>query len=289
VSAGRDEHRAIKRAYRTVRGSEADANRALASLVTEVGHGDRVPSSTDRGRAVTDLVVDFLTHLQQDKGRKHSTLVRYRGLLSVWIQPAIGGLRLEQVRPTDIERLLGRMRREGQSRSSIHQTRTLLKGAFRWARRNRWVSQDPIIDIEVPPSTKPAREVVPPDIESLLRLLAAALEEDLVFGAACYVGAATGLRRGESCGLQWARVDLERRSLLVERTVNDAGGKLVIDDFTKTRRARWVGFDEHTAKLLTRLHDQHRYHAQAQGLAPSLDAFVFTHAPDGSAPFGPNT
>jgi hypothetical protein len=62
VSAGRDEHRAIKRAYRTVPGSEADANRALASLVTEVGHGDRVPSSrTEEGPSPTSSSISLRT------------------------------------------------------------------------------------------------------------------------------------------------------------------------------------------------------------------------------------
>jgi hypothetical protein len=47
------------------------------------------------------------------------------------------------------------------------------------------------------------------------------------------------MRRGELAGLQWKRVDLGARSLLVEVTVNDAGGTMVVDDFRKTRRSRW--------------------------------------------------
>lgn len=38
------------------------------------------------------------------------------------------------------------------------------------------------------------------------------------------------MRRGELAGLQWQRVDVDAGQLLVEVTVNDAGGPVVVDN-----------------------------------------------------------
>jgi hypothetical protein len=70
------------------------------------------------------------------------------------------------------------MRRAGQSAGSIHQAFTLLNGAVKWAKRNRRISRNPMVDVEKPPSTKPAREVIPPDLDRVVELIAAAFDDE---------------------------------------------------------------------------------------------------------------
>jgi site-specific recombinase XerC len=108
------------------------------------------------GLTVAVLLEEYLHHLAEDKGRKHSTLVRYRGLARKWVVPAIGTARVSRILPQDVETLLGRMRREGQSQSSIHQVFTLLNGAFKWGKRNRRVASNPLVEVEEPRSAVPA-------------------------------------------------------------------------------------------------------------------------------------
>jgi integrase len=287
VTVGRDDQGRLRRAYRTVHGSARTASKALAAFVTEVGTGDAIPTRKHRASTVTATVEAYLRHLEEDKGRKHSTLMRYRHLYATWLAPSLGARRAESVLPEHIDRALGAMRRGGQSASSIHQAFIVLNGAFKWARRNRRVTRNPMLDVEKPQSTKPAKEVIPPDVDQVLELIAAAFEDEHEFGVVCHLGAVTGMRRGELAGLQWKRVDLDQRSLLVEVTVNDAGGQVVIDDFTKTRRSRWVGFDEHTAVLLADLRRQAEERAATCETELMTDAFVFSHSPDGSEPVRP--
>ena len=118
-------------------------------------------------------------------------------------------------------------------------------------------------------------------------MLAKAVETVSDIAPLLVLGAVTGMRRGELAGLQWKRVDLAVGSLLVEVTVNDAGGPVVIDDFTKTRRARWVGIDEYTASLLTDLRARMDERAKVCGTKLVKDAFVFTHSADGATPVRP--
>jgi integrase len=287
VTVGRDDGGRPRRAYRTVHGSARDATKALAAFVTEVGTGDAIPKAEYRGQTVNTIVHGYLQHLDEDKGRKHSTLVRYRTLYDYWLAPSLGERRGEGLLPEPIDKALGQMRRAGQSTSSIHQAFTLLNGSFRWAKRNRRITRNPMVDVDKPVSIRQAREVIPPEVDQVIQLIAAAFADEPEFGLACHLGAATGMRRGELAGLQWKRVDLAARSLLVEVTVNDAGGTVVIDDFTKTRRSRWVGFDEHTAGLLVEHRSQVEDRARYFGTQLAADAFVLSHSPDGSAPLRP--
>lgn len=285
--AGRDEQGRKRRIFRTFHGSESEATKALAAFITEVGTGDALPVASAAGLTVVVLLEEYLLHLAEDKGRKHSTLVRYRGLARTWVVPAVGAARVSGILPQDVESLLGKMRREGQSQSSIHQVFTLLNGAFKWAKRNRRVASNPLVEIEEPRSAAQAREVVPPDIGSLLLLLSTALEEEYEFGVALHLGAATGMRRGELAGLRWTCVDLVAGEVRVEATVNDAGGTVVIDEFTKTRRSRRIGLDPQTVAALAALQRQMQERAELCGTSLVEVAFVFTLAPDGSAPMRP--
>ena len=287
LAIGRDERGRQRRAFRTFHGSELEATKALAALVTEVGAGDALPVRSAAGLSVEMLLEEYLRHLEEDKGRRHSTLVRYRGLTRRWIAPAIGAVRVARVLPQDVETLLGRMRREGQSQSSIHQVFTLLNGAFKWAKRNRRVASNPLADVEEPRSSVQAREVIPPDLPSLLLLLSTALEDEYEFGVACLLGAATGMRRGELAGLRWSRVDLHAAQVLVHATVNDAGGTVVTDDFTKTRRSRRISLDPNAIAALGSLRARMDERAAFFGKALEADAFVFTLASDGGIPMRP--
>jgi hypothetical protein len=152
VVAGRDEEGRRRRVFRTFHGPGPEATKALAAFVSEVGTGDALPVASAAGLTVAVLLEEYLHHLAEDKGRKHSTLVRYRGLARKWVVPAIGTARVSRILPQDVETLLGRMRREGQSQSSIHQVFTLLNGAFKWGKRNRRVASNPLVEVEEPRS-----------------------------------------------------------------------------------------------------------------------------------------
>lgn len=258
-----------------------------ASLVADVGDGRDIPDRSQRGVTVRDLVDGYLGHLRDHKGRRHSTLVRYRSFADRWIGPTLGDRIADRVEADDVEAALGQMRAAGQSQSSIHQAFTLLNGTFKWARRNRRISRNPMLEAEEPRSTAVRHEVAPPDLRALSALLAAAKEDDSEFGLLTHIGAVTGMRRGELAGLRWREVDIDVGHLRIATTVNDAGGNVVINDTPKTGKPRTVGIDRHTADLLRAHRGAMDERARACGTALVHDAFVASHSPDGSTPVRP--
>lgn len=134
-----------QRAHSAPSRAESAATKALASFTAEIAEvGPLVRDSIGGGTlTVQRLVHEFRDHLEHDKGRSPTTMVRYRGIQQKWIDPQLGTKAAERVLPSDIDTLLGHMRRSRQSQSSIHQTRTLLNGAFKWAKRNRRIRGTP--------------------------------------------------------------------------------------------------------------------------------------------------
>ncbi len=133
---------------------------------------------------------------------------------------------------------------------------------------------------DTPPDT-------PTDVESLLRLLAAAKDVDVEFGLLTHLGAVTGMRRGELAGLRWKAVDLGAARLQVTTTVNDAGETVVITDAIKTGRPRSVGIDAHTVEMLRSHCRAMEKRAAACGTVLVEGAIVASRSPDGSVPVRP--
>jgi integrase len=67
---------------------------------------------------------------------------------------------------------------------------------------------------------------------------------------------ATGLRRGELCGLRWQDVDLAKGVVRVERSCVQIGKDVVTNDSTKNGTVRRVSIDKATAAALRDLRKQ---------------------------------
>jgi hypothetical protein len=141
VSAGHDDSGGYRRVSRTIHGTEARASRALRRFAAEA-RGPVDPVTSTPPWTVTELVARYLGHLEHTD-RSPETIRRYRGLLSSWIGPALGTVAPTDLTPGDVDQLLDKMHAAGQSASSTHQTRTLLRSAYRWARTTYSIRHNP--------------------------------------------------------------------------------------------------------------------------------------------------
>jgi len=145
-------------------------------------------------------------------------------------------VKLSKVTDEHIDRCFAKMRRLGASRSHMSQVRSLLSGSFKWARRRKLVTRNPMAGYELPKSKYMQREVVPPEVEDLVALLNGATERVPDVAPVLSLAATTGMRRGELSGLRRSSLDLAGGRLEVERAVSDAGG-VVTEKNTKPTRA----------------------------------------------------
>jgi len=227
---------------RTFRGSKRDAEAALRALCAAVDE-DRAVAATERG-TVTELAREWLDAIEPK--RSPMTVQRYRQILDGHVLPELGRMQVARVTPRHVDTYLRGRRQAGQSASSVNQHRAVLSGMFKLARRWGLTEHDPVRDVDRERIEATEIEVVDP--KALRRMLAAVMAVDQTAGTFMRLVAATGLRRGEVCGLQWGDLDGDR--LTVRRAVVQPTGSAPVVKDTKTHQVRVVTLDPETVAVL---------------------------------------
>ncbi len=220
VSGGFDEFSGRRRRVtRRIRGSRRDAERELTRLLRDLDAGEWAdPGRLTLGRYLEER---WLPHAATRV--RHSTHVRYAGLVRTHIVPRIGRVKLAKLRPAHCQAVLDAMTAAGQSSASVLQAHRVLSSALRQAVRWQVLATNPAAGATPPRVERRHLEV--PDAPAVRRLLEEARETESF--VPLLIAAATGMRRGEVLGLRWRDVDLGAAKARVVATLQRVRGELV--------------------------------------------------------------
>lgn len=152
---------------------------------------------------------------------KPATLRGYERALDKRVLPALGHMRLSEVRRMDVQDLADRLLAEGHDPSTILNTLDPLRAIFRRAIQREQVAVSPCVNLDLPkPQGKRDRIASPDEARALLDALP---DEDRALWATAFYA---GLRRGELRGLRWSDVDLPGREIHVRRSWDDDEGAI---------------------------------------------------------------
>lgn len=268
------------------------AELALTKLQSRVDENRHPKSAITVGQAISRwLDVAKLEDTTRD---------RYEDLIRIYIKPRLGDIEAGKLDAELLESFYARLQRcrdlcDGRTRarhdcrplsgSTVRKIHYVLSGAMEQAVRWRHLGLNPAA-IAVAP-TAGHTEPDPPSAQEAAALISAAWG-DPDWGLLLWVIMITGMRRGEISALRWHHVDLTTGTLLVQRA-NAQPKSGIKEKATKTRQQRRVAIDEQTVALLL----EHRGRWQRQctllGVVFRDDLFVFSPAPDASAPYGPRS
>jgi integrase len=166
--------------------------------------------------------------------KSSNTVDNARWAAEHWIKPALGGRRLRDLEPEDVEGLLARMATEGKSRSSINRVRSYFGQALAMAERRGKVARNVARIAEMPATKRPTarRALTPEQAEKVLQAANGDRLEGLVVA-----GLMLGLRPGELTGLRWSDVDLDAGRVTVEVSLKAEKSGLRLGE-TKTPKSR---------------------------------------------------
>ena len=221
--------------------------------VLEDARRGTLPGLVRTGATFADAAAEYLRYIEQDRGRKPSTLRGYRSALQAHLLPAFGDLPVEAVSTEVIERWVASFDGSARSRNKLL---IQLHGILRRARKVYGLSSNAAAEVEKFPQRRSGEIEVfsPEEVWALVR--AAASEQD----AAVFLTAAfTGLRMGELLALRWRDVDFAgatirvRASYYLGALTTPKSGKVravpMAPDVASAlaglgRREDWVGDDE---------------------------------------------
>ena len=268
----------------TVHGSKAEAQRALRSLLTDLEAGSVDSDRVERGAVTFGELLDEWLSFKIAADLSPTTIARYRASMDKHLKPALGAERLDRLITKAFDDLY-RTLAMSLSPATILKTHLVARAALDRAVRWGWLSRNPASLAEPPTVHRPI--VTPPRPDELARLVDAAERQDPLFAVVLRVAAATGARRGELCALRWRDVDVDARTVTIERAVIVVDGG-VQERPTKTHNRRTVALDDGTLDRLRQHLASAQTAATACGGDLSADAFVFSRRPGGTHPLRPD-
>lgn len=234
----------------------------------------RAKTPAPKSLTVGELLDRWLAHVAPDLSP--NTVIGYEKKVRLYLRPAFGDLRLAKLAPERVASLWRAMREKGYSVSTVRQAAAALSGACSLAVQWGWLADNPV-ERSKPPSSLPT-DVDAPDVLAVAETFARCSLDTF---EAAWLAVASGARRGEIAGLQWA--DIADRRLTIRRSVA-ADLTLVARRKSKIRK---VTLDTETLKMLTRRRTRAAEDALLVGRSLADSGYVFSEEPGQQTPLNP--
>ncbi len=214
----------------SVEGTKRDAQRALREALGERDHGGVDPSQITVG----EWLALWLDRRTVDQAIGPRVAENYRTIVRLHLAPAIGSLRLQELRPDHVLKL-----KDGLSTSrapaTVRKILGLLRQALEAAVAGQLLVRNPASAVPGPSLAGRMRERRALDESEIAKLLGAVQDTD--DDVPIRFALATGARQAELLGATWASIDLERASFLVRQTLQNVAGEFRLLP-PKTRNSR---------------------------------------------------
>jgi integrase len=137
----------------------------------------------------------------------------YNSLTDYYIRGPLGSRRLVDITSHDVTALYTNLKDRRLSTRTIQYVHTLLTNAFKLAIRREMIRKNPMLAVDPPMLAK--REVKALTLEEVHAILAQAEDERALFTVAFY----TGARPCEYLALKWSDVDLQAKTVTIQRSI----------------------------------------------------------------------
>ena len=213
-----------------------------------------LPQEVDRSITLAKYTELWFQTIAPGKLAK-STLARERQDIDRFL-PVLGNLKLTELRPEHFRQLYANLRKvknqkTGQplSECTVEGVHACLCGILSDAMEGGFLDHNPAWRTYRYAGKKKEKAIA--DEATTQRLITALEEESLKYETYFKLIIATGMRRGECCGLQWGDINWQERSIHIQRNVVKVTGEDIIVKETKTVAGdRYVYFSLEMESLL---------------------------------------
>ena len=214
----------------TVKGSKKEAETVLRERLAAAESGGYVSRRKETlGRFMESWLTDYAATHTTPK-----TMMGYKGNVSRYIIPFLGGVTIQSLTPRHVQRLHRWMLDKGLSNQSVLHVHRVLSEALKHAVAWGIITKNPAASVS-PPRPEP-KEVAVWDMESIRKFMQVSQENP--FRDAFMLALYTGMRRSEIAGLRWEGVDFPASTIRVTETLQRVTGHGLIAGQPKSKTSR---------------------------------------------------
>ena len=208
----------------------AEVDQRIRGLLADIANGAPVVTRSPR---LDDFLQNWLTAVRP--ALRPSTYMSYEGVVRLHLAPTLGRITLEKLTVDDVARFVQRTQAEERlSTRSVRYVLFILRNALNKAVRWGLVARN-VAGLVDPPRAK-YKEVRVLSPEETTRLLEAARGDPIE--SLVVLAVSTGLRLGEALGVKWRDIDIERRQMRIDKSLQRISGAGLVLSETKTPRSR---------------------------------------------------
>lgn len=236
-----------KQKWITFRGNQRQAEKKLAELVNAHNNGELVEPSK---LTVREWLNEWCEKAIKPPKRRAGTYAGYRRIIDAKLIPALGAIRLQQLKALDLERYYADAK--GLSERTLAQHHAILSGALKAATRAGLVTRNVATLVNSKPRIvidHDRSRLASWDVDEARTFLATAKAAGPQQAAFYALAIDSGARKNELCGLQWGDLDLDRGTVTILRQLLQSGAEPVFGP-TKNGQPRTIDLSADTIALL---------------------------------------
>ena len=185
------------------------------------------------------------------------TLERYEELLRVHVKAKLGARPLQQLRATEIDKLYGELEKKI-APMTLHHVHVTFNSCLSTAERKGLLIANPMKRVEQVPSPGESDHGIALDEVELATVVTGYRASPAMYPIVA-LDAASGVRRNEILAFRWADLDVEKKTLRVERALEVTKKFGVRYKVPKTARGlRTIALDDGTIAMLLKEKERHQ-------------------------------
>lgn len=248
--------------------TKKEAERILQDWLTDQDTGGIIAPTR---MTLEDLLMEhYLPHAKRTL--RPTTFESYDRIIRVHILPAIGHQKVEALTPAHLNRFYRDLEGKGVSPRLVRYCHSILHRCLKLATKWRLIRYNPAANADPPAVPKKQMETL--DADGIRRLLDVAQKDRLY--PLFLLAVATGMRRGELCGLKWEDVDIDAGAVKVQQSLVMIDNKPTIQEPKTDRSKRRVKLPESSTHALKAWRHEQKKERLAHGEGYQDSGHVFT-------------
>ena len=193
---------------------------AMTKLAEKLAAAKRGEAEVSGSMTVSSWYKQWIDLYKKPKGLTEKSLKMYDEKFNGYIRPAIGHMKLKDVKDVHLQRILNSQ--AGRSASHVKKIRMVLQEMFKRARQSRLIPYDPAELLELPTVKQGRRRSITEEERAAILAVAERHRAGLWILTLLY----TGMRPGETAALTWSDVDFDHNEIHVH-AAKESGSRAI--------------------------------------------------------------